>query len=465
MIEKIFPVKLQLNILQLEGYEIRRFLIWVCNNFFKRSLEGKKKLVWTSKARLLYRIVFLLNILVISLLYITYGGYGFIIGFILSTQCYLYLSISVILMRPYEILNKYIVKTRTRKKIESLKKLKVIGVTGSYGKTSIKEFLYHILKSQYKILKTPESYNTLFGISKVVDYELDSNYDFFICEMGAYKIGEIRELCEMLQPTYGVLSGINEQHIERFGSIENTKKAKFELMEAIPANGFSIVNVDNEIVRNSYSGYGEKIIPYGFSDDRFTIRNVVVESSETKFDLILDFKEYKAKVLLIGNSHLSNILSSATIAYLLGVNSKKIIEQIGTLKPVPHRLEVKEYEDLDATIIDDSYNSNPTGFKEALNTLGLFENRPKVLVTPGIVELGVRNDEIHKELGLKAGSICDYIFLIGKKNERTIAFEHGVLDKTKVNYIGHINSIWSEIGKLKLKKPVVLIENDLPDNY
>jgi len=464
MIEKLFPYKIHLNILQLEGYEISRFLTWILNNYFKRDLEGKKILVWTSKAKLIFKISFALGILIALVLINTFGVYGLLISLLLFTQSYLFLAVAVILMKPYEIINRYLVKDRTFKKIKSYKNLKVIGITGSYGKTSIKEFLYQILKSQYKVLKTPESYNTLFGISKGVDYELDGNYDFFICEMGAYKIGEIKELCEMVMPSYGVLSGINEQHLERFGSIENTTKAKFELVESVSKSGFSIVNTDNEIVKDNYIKYQGKIIPYGLLNSQFSVKDTTMSESLTKFDSILDSKIYKAKTNLIGNSNLSNILAASTMSFLLGVKPEKIIKQISLLKSVPHRLEINENEENNATIIDDAYNSNPTGFREAINTLSLFKDRVKILITPGIVELGNKTKETHVELGKIADSICDYILLVGK-NERTLAIENGVKNKKKVIYIEKINSLWPAIEKLNVKRPVILLENDLPDNY
>lgn len=464
MIEKIFPYKIHLNILQLEGYEIGRFLTWILSNFLKRDLEGKKQLVWTNKAKLIFRVSIISALVLTVIFYQVFGNYGLLVGFLLSTQSYIYLSMAIVLIKPYEILNKYLVKNKTRKKIKSFKNLKIIGVTGSYGKTSIKEFLYFILKSQYKVLKTPESYNTLFGISKVVDYELDDKYDFFICEMGAYTIGEIKELCEMTSPNFGILSGINEQHLERFGSIENTTKAKFELIEAIPQNGFSIVNIDNEIVKDNYIKYQGKIIAYGFSNSEFSVRSITLSKGVTNFDLILDSKVHKVKTNLIGNSNLSNILAASTMSFLLGVKPEKIVEQIGLLKSVAHRLEISENKENNATIIDDAYNSNPTGFREAINTLNLFGNRAKVLVTPGIVELGNKTKETHVELGGVADSICDYIFLVGR-NERTISIEAGVKNKKKVIYIEKINLLWPEVKKLNVNHPVILLENDLPDNY
>jgi len=129
--------------------------------------------------------------------------------------------------------------------------LKVIGITGSYGKTSTKEFLYQILRQKYKVLKTPGSYNTLFGIYKVINHELDARYDFFICEMGAYKIGEIKELCDCVLPDFAILTGINEQHLERFGKIENTIKAKFEIVETLKDKATAAINHADENVEAS----------------------------------------------------------------------------------------------------------------------------------------------------------------------------------------------------------------------
>jgi UDP-N-acetylmuramoyl-tripeptide--D-alanyl-D-alanine ligase len=463
MIQKIFPYKLQLHILQLEEYHVHHFIKWITKNYFKRSTENKKILVWTVKAKLLLTLSFLLNIFAVFTFTLFFKSAGLLLGLILTTQPYLFLIGAVLLVRPYEEYVKYNIKQKTIRNILSLKKLRVIGITGSYGKTSTKEFLYTILKQKYSVLKTPESYNTILGIAKVVDLELDETYDYFICEMGAYKRGDIKELCSLVNPTYGILTGINEQHILTFGSIQNTVAGKFELIDFVPDNGIAVVNIDNKYIEEKIKEYTKPYIPYGFSAKEYTIKDIFYHTNNTVFTLVLNGHEYKAETQLIGNSNLQNILAAATAAYHLGMKPAEIIAGIAKIQAVPHRLEIKEL-DRGLTIIDDAYNSNVTGFKEAVSLLKYFKNRPKVIVTPGIVDLGKETSVIHHELGSLIDEICDYVYLVGR-NERTIAIESGMKNTGKIIYLHSLSELWDKLAQLNLENPVVLLENDLPDNY
>lgn len=474
MLNILFPYITHLHILQLEGYQVNRFLNWLKSNYFKRVLEEKKALVWTAKTKVIFGFSLCYGLLLVLILSYFLGFIGFSIGVIFLTQPYVFLILGVWSLKPYEIIRRSYTKRFISNKVLSCKKLKVIGITGSYGKTSTKEFLTHILKSQFKVLKTPLSYNTLFGIAKVVELELDDTYDFFICEMGAYHTGEIKELCETVHPTYAILTGINEQHLERFGSLENTTLAKFELIETIPSAGFGIVNTDNKIINENYKRYIQtQIFTYGFNDNKFSVKDIETSESGTKFKLLLRSKNYDAQTILVGRSNLSNVIAASAMAYKLGVNYEKIIAAIKTLKPVPHRLEIKlpSPKTGGITFIDDAYNSNIDGFKEALNLLSEFkkteslgQKKETVLVTPGIVELGNKTAEVHKMLGEIADKVCDYILLVGE-NERTQAFAESVANKNKIRFLKSISELHQVLKELNLKNPVVLLENDLPDNY
>jgi UDP-N-acetylmuramoyl-tripeptide--D-alanyl-D-alanine ligase len=452
---KIFPYRLQLQIFQLDEYNVKKFFSWIVSHFLTRSVENKKPLVFTQKANILYFLSILFAISATIKLTFFFGIIGFVVGIILATQAYLFLLLAYLVLSPFEIYKKNKIKTQTKEKIKQLKNLKVIGITGSYGKTSVKEFLYQILKTKYKVLKTPESYNTLLGVAKVADLELDSGYEYFICEMGAYKIGEIKEICNMVNPQYGIITGINKQHLETFGSLANIIKGKFELIDAIPQNGFAVVNADSGSILSNLKKYNKKIITYGFSDKKFSAEKI----NGNEFVLILDGKKYTAKTKLVGNANLQNILAAATMAFSLGLSDKQIVSAIAEIKSVSHRLEIIETENM--TIIDDSYNSNVNGFKEAVSLLKTF-NGPKVFVTPGIVDLGKETISVHKDLGCLLD--FEYIFLIGK-SDRTEGLKIGIKDKEKIIELNSINDFWTKLKELKLKNPTVLLENDLPGNY
>jgi UDP-N-acetylmuramoyl-tripeptide--D-alanyl-D-alanine ligase len=457
---KLFPYKLHLQIFQLSEYRSKRLLTWVFNHFFTRIIENKKALVLTEKARIIYLLSLLLSLITLAGLTLCLGIKGLITGIIFLTQSYIFIILAHAILLPFEIYKKNKIKSRLLKTLNNYPNLKIIGVAGSYGKTSVKEFLYQILKTKHQVLKTPESYNTILGIAKVLDLEMDLGYEYFICEMGAYRIGEIAEICKFVQPEFGILTGINKQHLNTFGSLENVVKGKFELINSLPSLGIAVANGDNKLIKENVKKQNLKITFYGFSEEKFSIKNVEQNSEGTKFLLILNGKTYNAKTKLVGSSNLQNILGASTMSFLLGLKPEEIVLAIENIKAVPHRLEIKKMDNL--TIIDDAYNSNIDGFGEAIRLLKSFKE-PKVLVTPGIVDLGKETIPIHEELGKTLQDI-DYVILIGKSN-RTEGLKLGFKNKKRIIELDSIKKLWTKLEELKLKKPVILIENDLPDNY
>lgn len=463
MIKKLLPFALYLHVLQLEEYELSRFLSWVFNNFTKRELPNKKKLVWTQKAKIIYYLsIFLSGFLVILFIKLA-GIVGLLLGFLLLTQPYLSLTLATLIFKPLDLYKRNQIKETLKRKLQSFHKLTIIGITGSYGKTSTKVFLYHLLKSKYKTLKTPGSYNTLLGIAKVVDFELYPDYEYFICEMGAYKRGDITEIAETVQADMAILTGINEQHLERYGSIENEILGEFELIATLKKDQPAFINIDNEYIKNNYQKYDKTFITYGFTDDQNTIRNIKTLQGGSSFELVLQGESVDVTTRLTGNAHLTNILSAATVASYCGMSDREIAKAIQTLSPASHRLEIKEIENPKMTVIDDAYSSNTTGFAEALELLNTFPS-PKIIVTPGIIELGSETHTIHKNLGKKVDEVCDYIILVGK-NERTNGLADGVTNKEKIIYIKEFKEVWEVIKTLEVNHPTLLIENDLTDIY
>ena len=462
MIAKIFPYKLQLQIFQQSEYRIFPFLKWIAGNFFKRELENKKALYFSAKAKALLAAALILSIFVLLALTFFLGLVGFVLGLILSSQSYIFLIVSALILKPLELMLKARIKRKAVNKLAIFKNLTVIGITGSYGKTSVKEFLYAILKTKYQVLKTPESYNTVLGIAKVIDLELDDSYQYFICEMAAYHRGEIKELAKMLKPQDAILTGINQQHLELFGSLENTVKAKFELIDALPNDGIAVINGDNKLVRENARKYKRDFIVYGLGNYNFSAKHIKITEEGTGFDLVLGGKAYPCQTKLVGRSQVENIVAASAMAFKLKIEPEKIAEVIGNLSPVAHRLELKISEKM--LIIDDAYNSNVTGFKEALNLLENFRDRQKVIVTPGIVDLGEETAEIHQALGALADKVCDAIILVGR-SERTRGLAQGITSQGKIQWTDSIKDLPTALKVLNFKNPVVLLENDLPDNY
>lgn len=465
MFKVLFPIKLQLHVLQLEGYSAKRFLKWLMQNHFLRSLQKKKPLVWTQKAKSIYTLALTYLVLLLFLLTNKYLFLGLFTWFLLFTQPYIFLLLGLITLRPYEYFNRIRVKKLIKAKISKLKKggLVVIGITGSYGKTTTKNYLYEFLKTKFQVLKTPESYNTLFGIYQVVDLELDEHYDFFICEMGAYKRGEIKELCDVLLPDHGILIGINEQHLERFGSLENTTKAKFELIEALPKNGLKVINGDDPIIKGSYKTYVADPIFYGSASSINSISGIAQKDGRISCRMCLEGKSFELKNLkIIGSGNISNALAASVMASSLCINHASIKKTLEELNPVAHRLEISTKSD-GTIVIDDAYSSNVAGFKVALDVLASFGQRYKILVTPGIVELGAATESVHRDLSVLAEKICDYCIFVGD-NIRTRSLAQAFPQK-KHMFIDSITELAKAIKQLNTQTPVVLIENDLPENY
>lgn len=307
--------------------------------------------------------------------------------------------IGLLIGKPYEVLTRARIKEKTKLKINQLPNLKTIAITGSAGKTSVKNILVQLLSE--KSLTTPHSYNTPLGISKVVDYELSQQYSYFICEMGAYKRGEIKELCEMIPPDIGILTTINEQHLARFGSIENTIKAKFEILENLKPNGVGIINLDNKLIRNNLKGLKSDLIGYTLENNTSKRCNKIIKiinyntrNNITSFVVSYSGTTIKMETKLLGKHHLSNLLAAMAASIVCGENLNEVSSKVAKINQILHRLELIVRNGVN--ILDDTYSSNYEGFLEALNVLNSF-NGKKTLVTPGIVELGKECTFAHRD--------------------------------------------------------------------
>lgn len=468
IIQIIFPYKLYLHIFQLERYDVKRSLSWISSHFWQRKTQNKKPLVFTTKVKI---IEFISLMLLVFIFIIGVILYNFLLGlfFVLLVliQPYIIIIISVYSLNLCEILIIENSIRNTHKKIKSFRKVKVIGIAGSYGKTSVKNILYHLISSQYKVLKTPLSYNTILGISRVVDLELDDSYDFFICELGEFKKNDVLEMSEMVDVSYGIMTGVNSQHLERFKNIQNTTNAIFELFDYLKKKKKKVVaNFANEYISNEADRRGvlSDVVSYGNSKSKIFAKNIKFLDFGTEFDLVFDGVKNRVKTPLLGNAHINNILGACTMAYEIGVPMETIIKRLETIPKVPHRFEQTLLQD-GCLLIDNSYSSNIDSFKESLAILNGLDRKNKILVTPGMVELGLENEKIHLELGKLAKDICTKIILVGDSS-RTQALAKGI-GKDKVIFMNDIKDIWKTFYSLGLEPSdsAIILENDLPDNY
>lgn len=461
---RLTNLKLYLHIFQLEGYSSPRLLTWWFKQPLKFMITSKKPLVMTPKAKQLKNLS-LMQLLVLLVLSFYFPAL-FISFILLLIFPFPTLILGVALMKPYEIYNRNKTIERTRKAILTHPDLTVIGITGSFGKTSTKDFLYEILRNHNSTIKTPQSYNTVFGISRVVEMELLKKTRYFICEMGAYVRGDIKELAHQAAPTYAILTTIGSQHLERFKSIKNTTITKFELIDSVdPKN--ALVNLDNPFIReNLRLPQYKQVQTYSFSDSSadFFVSSYNLNSKGAKFSLKHKTKIYHFQTQLFGTSNLQNLVAAISMALILKVPAANIKNSVEKLKASPHRLELKPFGK--ATLIDDAYSSNEQGFTQVINDLKSLKGK-KALITPGIVELGNETAIIHQKIGTLASQVFDTVILEGK-NERTLNLQKGIEEtgsKIKVSFIDTPSELWPTVTKLSQTHDWILLENDLTDNY
>lgn len=344
--------------------------------------------------------------------------------------------------------------------------LRVVGVTGSYGKTSTKYYLSAILSEKFDVLMTPGSFNTPMGVVKTVRENLRPTHEVFICEMGAKYVGDIKELCEIAEPDMGIISSIGAQHLETFGSLENIVSTKLELYDHLNEKGGKVIlNGDCSLIRDNVEKK-DNVILYGEDGDLKT-SNVSADSHGTSFTVSYkSFEPFSLSVNLLGAHNVSNVSAAVAVALELGMTPDEIKRAARKIKCAPHRLEIKPSgRDL---IIDDAYNANPAGTKAALAALGLFNGYCKIIVTPGMVELGGESDAFNKALGADAAKVCDYVFLVGSYSSEII--KSGALGagypEEKIFIYSRVEDAINAARAIPSDSPrVILLENDLPDNY
>jgi UDP-N-acetylmuramoyl-tripeptide--D-alanyl-D-alanine ligase len=358
-----------------------------------------------------------------------------------------------------------------REKIDRLDPI-VIGITGSYGKTSTKEILAHLLGSKYAVLKTPKTFNTILGVCKVIREDLKPEHRYFIVEMGAYKPGEIARICDLVHPKIGILTAVGPQHLERFGSVETIARAKYELIEALPADGVAIFNGDDEICRQLAEKTQVKTLRYGMQPESPSLdlraATLITSDQGTSFELQLGAEPaLPSRTQLLGRHNVTNTLGAVLTATECGLSLKDAVRAIASLTPLEHRLQVVRAAGGIITL-DNAYNSNPSGAKVALEVLASFQSGQKVLVTPGFAELGAIQAEEHRRLGENAAGVCDYIFLIGdpvRTGEILAGVQSKGFDPQRVFCYERLAAAKEHLRSLLQPGDVVLFENDLIDIY
>ncbi len=336
-----------------------------------------------------------------------------------------------------------------------------IGITGSYGKTSVKLILRDILSVRFRVHATPSNYNTPLGICLTVR-DMPADTQILIAEMGARHAGDIAQLCDIVRPSIGVVTGIARQHLQTFGTIDRIVRTKGELIRALPADGYCVCNACNPYVRTMYQEC--KIDKYGLGvDDRIRAERIYTSAQGSDFLLIMDGVRMDCHTCLVGKHNIENILLASAVAYRLGMTAEQIARGIAAVQPVPHRLQAIQAPN-GVTVLDDSYNANEIGAKAALQTLSLFVGR-KVVASQGLVELGARQNVANYELGRQIASAADLLIGIGP-NRHAIA-EGALSEGMTADRILHAETLEQAqrmFGQVLRAGDVVLIQNDLTDD-
>ena len=345
------------------------------------------------------------------------------------------------------------------------KNLTVIGVTGSYGKTTTKFILNRILSEKFNTVCTPQSFNTPMGVVRTVRTLLKPQTQIFVCEMGAKNVGDIKEICDIANPDYAIITSVGEQHLDTFKSVDNVFKTKFELADAVTKNGgITLANLDSEGIKER-AERRDDVIYFG-NNTKYYVQHITCGADGTTFDLCLDGDSFTVSTRLLGIHSVADILAAAAMAHILGVDNNSIKFAVSSLKPTEHRLELKSYVG-GSRLIDDAYNSNPEGCLEAVRVLGSFDGMKKVIITPGLIELGDREYDCNYALGLEAAKYCDIIILVGKNRSKPMvdAINTTDFDKNNVYVVSSFKEAMEIYTPMANNNSVVLLENDLPDNY
>ncbi|MCQ2521819.1 MAG: UDP-N-acetylmuramoyl-tripeptide--D-alanyl-D-alanine ligase [Lachnospiraceae bacterium] len=462
--------------MNLPCFIVLTLYLWICVKYFGylRIANTKKKLVFTMRVRRLVVTALFLAVLLLAGLYIlgwklTGMGLRFLVGgvLILFVMAPLWTLFANVVNKPIEkgVNNHYI--NDAKRILKQNKDLQIIGITGSYGKTSVKFYLETLLKERFRTLVTPESYNTPMGVVKTIRGSLKPTHEIFVCEMGARHVGDIKEITDIVHPHHGLITSVGPQHLETFGGIENVAATKFELADALPKGGLLFLNGDNEWITEKAKNYEAPIFYRNDSEGAgYRASDISLSSLGTEFTVTTpDGQQESFRTRLIGGHNVINIVGAISVAHTLGIPLKDLKVPVRRIQSVPHRMELKDHGNM--TIIDDAFNSNPVGSKAAVETLKLFEG-VRILITPGMVELGEQEEEYNYKFGTYAAACCDYILLVGINRTKPImqgALDSGFAEEKcqafrKLEEAMQFAHSISDAGH-----KYILLENDLPDCY
>ncbi|MEG1813361.1 MAG: UDP-N-acetylmuramoyl-tripeptide--D-alanyl-D-alanine ligase [Clostridia bacterium] len=371
-------------------------------------------------------------------------------------------------MQPIEKRISQFYLSEAKQKLANRPELIKVGITGSFGKTSTKFILAAILSEKYDVLATPSSFNTPMGLTRVIREQLEAHHQVFLAEMGARHVGDIKELCDLVAPQYGILTSVGEQHLETFGTIETVAKTKNELIEALPKDGVAFFAADGAWCDKLFKACACEKYRAGLAGGYLSMyaEDIVVGPKGSAFTLCdAEGGRVKCETKLLGRHNIQNIVLCCMAAKRLGLTLDEIARGVRRAQPVEHRLQLMPGAN-GMTIIDDAFNANPVGAEAALDVLRAFPGR-RLIVTPGLVEQGAKEEELNRRFGYQLAQSCDLAILVGHK--RTAPIREGALDgnmpKEALVTVASLAEATVVLGRVGRPGDVILFENDLPDNY
>lgn len=432
----------------------------------------KKALAWTARARRLYAAAYLpvLAVLVLAEFCRIFTNINELpLSLCAFMLCWLpqVMWLAVAARQPFENARNQKFVDDAARIIREMPRLITIGITGSYGKTSSKVLVGRVLGEARHTLITPDSYNTPMGITITVRNMLKPIHQVFVAEMGARQRGDIKELCDIVQPKIGILTAIGPQHLETFGTIEGVADTKFELIDALPADGLAVLNIDDPIIAERAKGVTVPTVTYALDDETadFCARDIEMTPQGMRFVLVTPQGEQQMQTRLLGRHNVYNILAAAAVAWHLGLALPDVARAVAQVPPVEHRLAMKNAGGF--TIIDDAFNANPAGAHAAVEVLAAMPGGRKMIITPGMVELGSEQERLNREFAQFAASRLDFVVIVGKKQCGPLlaGVQAAGVSEDKYMVAANLNDAAAFMRGWVRPGDYVLFENDLPDSY
>ena len=430
---------------------------------FSKKHKEKKAFVVTARVRRLYTVLALALLAAAALIW-RFSPLPFYLLLPLATP--LFVALAAVAAYPLERFVFHLYFRDAEKRLLADPRLIRVGITGSYGKTSVKFILNTLLSQKYNVLTTPSSFNTPMGVTRVVRERLTPSHQVFIGEMGARHVGEIRELCRLVHPTVGLLTAVGPQHLDTFRTLDRIARTKYELIDALPEDGMAVFQDDQAIVTDFYERTHKPKMLVGVQDSDAWAEDIRVSPEGSAFTLFMrGCAPTRVETRLLGEHNIRNILLCCATAKYLGLSPAQIARGIAQLQPVEHRLQLLKTAG-GVTIIDDAFNTNPRGCRAALHVLRDFPGR-RIIVTPGMVEMGEEEARFNFDFGKEMASCVDLAMLVGRRHAEPI--RQGLLeagfDEDKLFMTANLDEATGILNGLMAPGDVVLYENDLPDHY